>query len=140
MPFPVYPVDQLPGLSPAHAQGMAQLGLTHTGQLYQFGRSPDRQRDLAKALQVPQRYVAKWVILADLARVPAVGCQFNGLLLHAGIISVAQLAECLAQGLYIRLRRLHVTTLQRNDLCPTADQVSLWIQQAKALQRGAGRG
>lgn len=133
---PLHPLDHLPGLSAAHAQAMAQLGLTTTAQLRQWGHSMERRQQLAATLRVPLRYVTKWVILADLARVPAVGCQFNGLLLHAGIISVPQLAASSAQRLYTQLRRLHVATMQRNDLCPTADQVNLWIQQAKALSRG----
>jgi len=130
-----YPLDQLPGISPAHALGMAQLGLNSTDQLRRYGVSVEHRQTLAKTLQVPLRYVTKWVILADLARVPGVGCQFNGLLLHAGIMSVPQLAACSAQRLFTQLRRLHVATLQRNDLCPTADQVNLWIHQAKALTR-----
>lgn len=137
MATPAYRLDQLPGLSPTHAQGMTQLGLTSTEHLRRYGATVAHRQTLAKQMQVPLRYVTKWVILAELARVPGVGCQFNGLLLHAGIISVAQLADSTAQGLYTRLRRLHVATLQRNDLCPTPDQVSLWIQQAKALARSA---
>lgn len=132
-----YPLDQLPGLSSTHAQGMTQLGLTSTEHLRRYGATAAHRQTLAKKMQVPLRYVTKWVILAELARVPAVGCQSSGLLLHAGIISVVQLADSTAQGLYTRLRRLHVATLQRNDLCPTPDQVSLWIQQAKALARSA---
>ncbi|WP_035986682.1 DUF4332 domain-containing protein [Leptolyngbya sp. KIOST-1] len=135
MPISTYPLDQLPGLSPTHAQGLAQLGLTSTEQLRRYGASAAQRQTLAKKMQVPLRYVTKWVILADLARVPAVGCEFSGLLLHAGIMSVPQLAECTAQGLFTRLRRLHVATLQRNDLCPSADQVNLWIQQARTLAK-----
>ncbi len=134
---PAYPLEQLPGLSQTHVQGLAKLGLTSTEQLRRYGVSVESRQALAKTLQVPLRYVTKWVILADLARVPAVGCQFNGLLLHAGIISVSQLSTCSAQRLFTQLRRLHVATLQRNDLCPTADLVNLWIYQAKALTRAA---
>lgn len=137
MATPAYPLEQLPGLSPVHAKGLVKLGLTSTDQLWRYGSSMERRQTLAKALQVPLRYVTKWVILSDLARVPSVGCQFNGLLLHAGIISVSQLAASSAQRLFTQLRRLHVATLQRNDLCPTADQVNLWIYQAKALTRAA---
>jgi predicted flap endonuclease-1-like 5' DNA nuclease len=137
MATPAYPLDQLPGLSPVHAKGLAKLGLTSTDQLWRYGLSMDRRQTLAKNLQVPLRYVTKWVILADLARVPGVGCQFSGLLLHAGIMSVPQLAACTAQRLFTQIRRLHVATLQRNDLCPTADQVNLWIHQAKALTQAA---
>ncbi|MGB3309654.1 MAG: DUF4332 domain-containing protein [Nodosilinea sp.] len=135
MAIPAYRLDQLPGLSPTHAQNMAQLGLTSTDQLCRYGSSVARRQTLAQKMQVPLRYVTKWVILADLARVPGVGCQFNGLLLHAGVISVAQLADCTAQRLYTQLRRLHVATLQRNDLCPSVDQVNLWIQQARTIAK-----
>ena len=34
-----YPLHQLPGLSQAHAQGMAQLGFTNTAQLQRYGVS-----------------------------------------------------------------------------------------------------
>ncbi|PZO38784.1 MAG: DUF4332 domain-containing protein [Shackletoniella antarctica] len=133
MATPAYSLEQLPGISQAHAEGLAKLGLTSVDQLRRYGVSVEHRQNLAKRLQVPLRYVTKWVILADLARVPGVGCQFNGLLLHAGIISVPQLATCSTQRLFTQLRRLHVATMQRNDLCPTADQVNLWIHQAKTL-------
>jgi hypothetical protein len=83
---------------------------------------------------VPERYIKKWVILAELARLPSVGCTYSGLLLHAGIISVSQLADSTAPMLYTRIQRLHVKTMQRTNLCPSADQVSTWIQQAKQMQ------
>ncbi|MGB3136351.1 MAG: DUF4332 domain-containing protein [Nodosilinea sp.] len=137
MATPTYPLAQLPGLSSTHAQTMTQLGLTGTDHLRRYGSSLARRQALAKKMQVPLRYVTKWVVLANLAQVPAVGCQFSGLLLHAGVVSVPQLANCTAQELYVRLRRLHVATLQRNDLSPTADQVSLWIQQAKGIVKAS---
>ncbi|NEO63853.1 MAG: DUF4332 domain-containing protein, partial [Moorea sp. SIO4G2] len=39
------------------------------------------------------QYVNKWVALADLARIPSIGCQYCGLVLHAGICSLTQLAQ-----------------------------------------------
>ncbi|MGF1569898.1 MAG: DUF4332 domain-containing protein [Nodosilinea sp.] len=127
------PVTDLPGLSPAHGAALAQLKLTTIDQLYRYGQSAERCQGLATRLQVPRRYVTKWVVLAGLARVPGVGCDFNGLLLHAGLISVEQLATSSPQTLYTQVKRLHVATLQRADLCPTPDQVNLWIQNARAV-------
>lgn len=130
-----FPIHHLPGLSQPQAQALVDQGLTTTEHLRRYGQSPAQRQALAKTLAVPERYVAKWVILADLARLPAVGCTHNGLLLHAGVISVAQLAETAAPTLYTRIKRLHVKTMQRADLCPSPDQVSTWIQQAKQAQR-----
>lgn len=127
------PIQDLPGLSPSHAEALGNLGLTTVQQLYRYGQSPARRQQLAQTLAVPQRYVAKWMVLAELARIPSVGCSFNGLLLHAGVLSIRQLAETSPQMLHQRVRQLHVKTMQRSDLCPTPDQVNGWIHQAKQL-------
>jgi hypothetical protein len=136
-----HPLKELPGLSADHQAALANLGFSTTTQLYRYGQTEARQLALAQRLQLPRRYVQKWVILAGLARVPGVGCQFNGLLLHAGITSVEQLAQTSAQRLAMQVKRLHVATLRRNDLSPTPDQVNLWINHARALATPAqGRG
>jgi hypothetical protein len=132
MASPNQPIDQLPGLSPAHAKGLADLGLTTTDSLYRYGQTPAHRERLAATLAVPLRYVTKWMALAELAQIPTVGCEFSGLLLHAGIITVAQLAESTPQRLHAQVKRLHVKTMQRSDLCPTPDQVSLWIRNARS--------
>lgn len=129
-----FPIQNLPGLSEPQAQALVSQGLTTTEHLRRHGQSPAQRQALAKTLAVPERYIAKWVILAELARLPAVGCTYNGLLLHAGIVSVSQLADSAAPTLYTRIKRLHVKTMQRADLCPSPDQVSTWIQQAKQLR------
>jgi hypothetical protein len=120
-----------------YANQLAALGLTHTHQLCQLGQSTQRCQALAIQLHLPQRYVTKWVVLSALAQVPTVGCEYNGLLLHAGISSVEQLASSSVQVLFPRIKRLYVATLQRSDLCPSADQVTLWIRNAQStLNRG----
>jgi hypothetical protein len=135
-----YPLEDLPGMTAEYASQLAALGLANTQALQQFGQSPQRRRTLAAQLKLPERYVNKWVVLAALAHVPGVGCQYNGLLLHAGISSIEQLANSSTQVLYPRIQRLYVGTLQRSDLCPAPDQVTLWIQNAKALiTRRAGK-
>lgn len=131
------PIQDLPGLSPAHAEALTTLGLTTVNHLYRYGQSPSQRQRLAQTLAVPQRYVAKWMVLAELARIPSVGCSFNGLLLHAGVLSIRQLAESSPQVLHQRVRQLHVKTMQRSDLCPTPDQVNGWIHQARQLAGSA---
>jgi predicted flap endonuclease-1-like 5' DNA nuclease len=84
-------------------------------------------------LPIKVQYVNKWVALADLARVPGIGCQYCGLLLHAGICSVTQLAQTPAHKLHQQILRLQVATLQRRDLCPHVEEVAGWIKQARML-------
>ena len=85
---------------------------------------------MASKLQLHLQYVNKWIALADLARIPSVGTQYCGLLLHTGMISVAQLAQTPTHRLHQQTLRLQVATLQRRDLCPAIELVKQWSQQA----------
>lgn len=129
-------IAQLPGLSDRDRSQLQNLGITTTGQLLQQASTPQLKQALANQLQIKFQYVNKWVALADLARVPSIGCQYCGLLLHAGIGSVAQLAQTPAHRLHQQILRLQVATMQRRDLCPPVEEVAAWIKQARELVVG----
>jgi hypothetical protein len=128
-------IGQLPGLSEQNQVKLEKCGIHTTLQLLQQANAPERRQQLAAQLQIHIQYVNKWVALANLARVPAVGCQHCGLLLHAGISSPLQLSQIPLARLHRQLVKLHVATLQRQDLCPTLDEVALWVEQAKRMGR-----
>ncbi|MDX2216920.1 MAG: DUF4332 domain-containing protein [Oculatellaceae cyanobacterium bins.114] len=126
-------IGQLPGLSDGDRDRLVELGITTTLTLLRSTQSMAQKQALAARLQIHSQYVQKWVALADLARVPAVGCQYCGLVLHAGVASPAQLAQTPLPRLHQQLLKLQVATMQRQDLCPTLDEVARWIQQARSL-------
>lgn len=127
-------IEDLPGLSDHDCSKLQSLDITTTGQLLQKTRTPQLRQVLASQLQVKDNYVNKWVALADLARIPGIGCRYSGLLLHAGICSVAQLAQTPAYKLHRQILRLQVAMLRRRDLCPQVDVVAGWIKQAQAVR------
>jgi len=133
MRFADLPLDCLPGLDTRSQQQLAALGITRVAQLHRLGQTSGNKQALSQRLGVPQRYISKWLALADLARVPSVGCTYNGLLLHVGIASVAQLATASVVSLYPKLRRLHSKLLGNAAQCPSQDQVVQWIQEARQL-------
>jgi predicted RecB family nuclease len=126
-------IEDLPGLQPHERVSLAELGITTTGQLLAATPDPATKQKLAIDLGTKIQYVNKLFALADLARLSGVGCQYNGLLLHAGIISVKQLAQMPAHRIHQQLLKLHVATLQRRDLCPDIGRVQGWILQAQQL-------
>lgn len=128
-----WPIAQLPGLSDINQSQLQECGISTTQQLLQKSRTPAQRLELAYQLQVHIKYVNKWAALADLARIPSVGCQYCGLLLHAGVASVILLAQLPPHRLHQQILRLHVATMQRRDLCPSVEQVQSWIQQARML-------
>lgn len=129
-----WPIDQLPGLVADDANRLLDREILTTLDLLKQGRTQDKRNLLATDLQVPIRQLNKWVALADLARIPSVGCEYAGLLLHAGIASPSQLAQTSIGQLHRQLLRLYVSTMQRRDLCPSPDYIGLWIQQSQNLR------
>ncbi|MEG4520031.1 MULTISPECIES: DUF4332 domain-containing protein [unclassified Microcoleus] len=128
-----WPIAHLPGLSKENQSQLAECSITTTGQLIRLTKTQAAKVLLANQLQINIQYVNKWVAMANLARIPSVGCQYCGLLLHAGVASPAQLAQMPVERLHQQVLRLHVATMQRNDLTPSVDRVQKWVQQARLV-------
>ena len=126
-------IEELPGLNSEERSQLLECGITTTGMLISQANSPAAKVALSNQLKVNLERVNKWVALADLARIPSVGVQYCGLLLHSGVVSVAQLRNMLTYRLHKQILGLQVATMQRRDLCPTIEQVQLWIQQAQRI-------
>ncbi|MEB3831678.1 DUF4332 domain-containing protein [Phormidium sp. CCY1219] len=128
-----WPLENLPGLSGEYRDRLVACGITTTRQLIRKASSEEQKLALANQLKIHIQHIRKWVAMAQLACVPSVGCQYCGLLLHAGIASVNQLAGVPIHRLHQQLKRVQVSTMHRRDLCPSIDRVTQWIQQAKVL-------
>ncbi|WP_346289380.1 DUF4332 domain-containing protein [Sphaerothrix gracilis] len=126
-------IPQLPGLSSQQSADLEAQNIHTTLQLIRQGSTQAKREQLAAQLRIHIQHVNKWVALADLARIPAVGCRYCGLLLHAGISSSAHLAQTSIHKLYPQIRRFYATVLHQMQACPPADEVNQWIQQARAI-------
>ncbi|MEB3268921.1 MAG: DUF4332 domain-containing protein [Leptolyngbya sp.] len=135
MKLKTWPLQHLPGLSAEHHQQLQAAGLTTTTDLLRQTQSPQALQTLAQRLGLPLRYPKKWAALADLARLPSVGCQYCGLLLHSGVQSTGQLAAIAPGRLHSQIQRLHTANMRRSDLCPSPAQVVQWVQEAQQLLR-----
>ncbi|MGB3511330.1 MAG: DUF4332 domain-containing protein [Microcoleaceae cyanobacterium] len=126
-------IEKLPGLSKQDQIKLIKYDINTTRKLLEITNTPQKKLSLANQLQIHTQYVNKWVALADLARIPSVGCQYCGLLLHSGIASVSQLAQVPIHRLHQQILKLQVSTMQRRDLCPGVELVQKWVQQAQVL-------
>ena len=131
--FQNWSIEQLPGISNQQQQQLKALNIFTTLDLLQRTRSQSARLRLARQLNSHLKHVNKWSALAKLACLPSVGCQYCGLLLHAGISSPQQLALLPVAQLHTQLKRLDVKLTQRTDLSPDTAQVSQWIREAKQL-------
>ena len=126
-------ISDLPGLTSIERIALLELGITTTRQLLITAPDLATKQQLAISLGVRIQGVNKLIALAELSQLPGIGCTYNGLLLHTGIISIKQLAQMPAHQIHQQLLRLHVATLQRRDLCPDLAQIQGWIKQAQRL-------
>ncbi|MEM8612835.1 MAG: DUF4332 domain-containing protein [Cyanobacteria bacterium P01_H01_bin.105] len=128
-------IEQLPGISDDEQQQLKALNILTTLDLLRTTRSNAARLQLAQQLNSHIKHINKWTALAKLACLPSVGCQYCGLLLHAGISSPQQLALLPVAQLHSQLKRLQVKLMQRADLSPDTAKVSQWIGEAKQLYR-----
>lgn len=127
-------IQDLPGLDEAAQDLLMSQGIDTTLKLWQQTATATQRTTLANTLQLHPQYINKWAALANLARLPSVGCRYCGLLLHAGIASPAQLAQTPLQKVHQQILRLQVAELHRKDLCPSLQEVNQWVQEAIALE------
>ncbi len=133
-PYANWSIKALPGLTQQQQVQLQALGINSTLDLLQSANSTNLKQQLANQLRIKVQYLNKWVAMANLARIPSVGCQYCGLLLHAGIASVAQLSQTPIHRLHRQILRLQVATIQRRDLCPCVDEVQKWVEEAKLIR------
>ena len=129
-----YPIGSLPGVSAAQARQLSDFGISTTFDLLRQGNSVLQRQALSAKLNAHIKHINKWTALANLARIPGVGCDYCGLLLNAGVSTPQQLATMSAQRLHPQLRRLQIQLLNRADLAPDVAQVANWIRHAKQMQ------
>lgn len=126
-------IEQLPGVPQDQQHQLRALNIATTLDLLKVTRSQPARLQLAQQLNSHIKHINKWTALAKLACIPSVGCQYCGLLLHAGISSPQQLALIPVSQLHAQLKRLQVKLMQRADLSPDTTQVSQWIAEARRL-------
>ncbi len=126
-----WPLSRIPGISAADQAALQQQGIESTQQLLDRCPTLTQQQALSSQLNIPLRFIRKWVALSDLAQLPAVGPEGCGLLLHAGIVSVEQLAQGSPQMLHRTLCRLQVRSTGQRSHSLSFAQVSGWIRQAQ---------
>ncbi|NBD31821.1 MAG: DUF4332 domain-containing protein [Cyanobacteria bacterium] len=130
-----WPIANLPRLDEINRSRLEALGIQTTQDLLQQSQTPAQKSAIAQHLQIKPQQLNKWLIMADLARIESVGCEYCGLLLHAGIASIAQLSQMHPQKLHRQILRLQVSLFKRKDYCPPVETVQKWIIDARQLAR-----
>ena len=127
-------IDKLPGISASEQDLLIKHGIKTTQILLSRTATLPEKNALASQLKIPVKYIKKWSALSDLARIPSVGCQYCGVILHCGIASVVQLSQTPLQKLYSRVSRLYVANTRQRELTPSVSLVKQWLTEARLIR------
>ena len=127
-------IIDIEGIGPAYADKLRAAGVASVDALLEKGATAEGRATLVEETAIDAPRVLRWVNHADLMRVVGVGPQFAELLEAAGVDSVPELAQRNVDNLVTGLAE---TNEARNlvNRVPGADEVTGWIEQAKALPR-----
>jgi predicted flap endonuclease-1-like 5' DNA nuclease len=127
-------VIQVEGIGEVYARKLHEAGVPTTEALLEVGATPQGREALAQRTGIGHGLILKWVNRADLFRVKGIGEQYSDLLAAAGVETVLELAQRVAEHLHSKL----VETNEAKRLVrhvPSPDHVADWVEQAKRLPR-----
>lgn len=127
-------VVEIEGIGEEYGSKLEQAGISTISALLEACATPKGRSKLAESTGISETLILKWANRADLARVKGVGTQYADLLEAAGVDTVPELAQRNADNLHQALMKANEErSLVRR--VPGKEQVSEWVEQAKALPR-----
>lgn len=122
------------GIGPKYEEALKAIGVTATGKLLEFGKSPLGRKKLAEESGISYKLILTWVNHADLMRITGIGGEYAELLEASGVDTVPELAHRNASNLAIKMQEVNdMKSLVRR--VPTEEMISGWIEESKTLPR-----
>lgn len=122
------------GIGDVYATKLKGAGIQTTEALLEACKTPQGRKALAEKTGIGGKLILKWANRADLFRISGIGEEYADLLEAAGVDTIPDLARRNADNLFAKMGEVNEEKKLVRKL-PTLDQVSGWIEQAKALPR-----
>lgn len=127
-----YPIKDIEGIGPAHAEKLKRLRIRTTTKLLEAAKSPRGRKALAELTGIEHSHLLRWANMADMMRIKGIGEDYSELLGAAGVDTVRELK-------YRNPKRLAEAMAAANAkrklvrLLPSEKAVTRWIAEAKTL-------
>ena len=127
-------IDEVEGIGPTYGAKLSSAGVKTTDALLERGAKRKARHELAKATGIKEKLILDWVNRVDLARVKGVGSEYADLLEAAGVVTPAELGQCVTAKLMTTLESTNESKHVVRRV-PTKSEVEHWIVEAKALPK-----
>lgn len=125
-----YRITEIEGISADYARKLEKAGITTTEHLLAKGSDAKARGRLALETGVGEKYLTRWVTLADLMRLKGVGTQYGELLMAVGVESTHKLLAMKPQEL-VRLMEEHKKTRKLVGGVPKLAEVEQWLNELR---------
>jgi predicted flap endonuclease-1-like 5' DNA nuclease len=127
-------IADIEGIGPVYARKLSKAGIRSVESLLKKGASNKGRKEIAAASGITHTSILEWVNRADLFRIKGIGSQYSDLLEKAGVDTVVELSNRVAEKLHARMVEVNKAKNLVNEL-PGVKNVKKWITQAKKLPR-----
>lgn len=127
-------IMDIEGIGPVYAAKLSEVGIRTTDKLLKKGAAPEGRKEIAETSGIGHELILEWVNLADLYRVKGIGSEYSDLLEEAGVDTVVELSNRVAEHLHTKMLEVNQAKNLVNKM-PGVKQIDKWIQQAKQLPR-----
>lgn len=125
-------IEEIEGIGPAYATKLTGAGIKTVEELLEKGASKAGRKEIAELTGITETLILKWVNMADLFRIKGIGAEFSELLEAAGVDTVKELRNRVAENLHSKVTQVNKEkSLSRRE--PSLDQIKDFIEQAKKL-------
>jgi len=127
-----YKIIDIEGVGDVYAPKLIAAGINTVADLLKAGATPAGRKALAEKTGISGKLILTWTNHADLFRIKGVGPQFSELLEAAGVDTVKELRNRVAENLQAKLEETNAAKhLVRR--VPALKEVEKMIEQAKKL-------
>ena len=127
-------IIDIEGVGEVYAQKLQDAGIKTVEQLLEQGATPKGRDQIAEKTGISGALILRWVNHADLIRIVGAAEQYSELLEAAGVDSIPELAQRVAEHLHAKMVEVNEKKHLVKRL-PSVGQVSGWIEQCKNLPR-----
>ena len=127
-------LTDIEGIGEVYARKLKDAGVPTPEALLQKGATPKGRQEIAEKSGIAIKLILQWVNHVDLLRIKGVTPDWAELLEAAGVDTVPELGQRVAENLLTKLIEVNQAKTLARQL-PTLSQVEGWTEQAKGLPR-----
>ena len=126
-------IETIEGIGQVYAQKLAAVGIKTTNDLLNLAASRKGRQELVEQTGISNKFILRWVNIADLMRIPGIGEEYSELLEAGGVDTVKELKKRNAEKLHQTLSEINSQKkLARRS--PSLTEVESWITHAMEIE------